>query len=124
MKNLAALEKYRDRSPDVIAWMGDVDPRYNGVFHVPVIDEDYRLKVIVSNGMGWDHVSVSLPNRCPTWPHMAMIKALFFEDEETVVQFHPPKSEYVNHHPYCLHMWRSLNEVQPRPPMILVGPKS
>lgn len=124
MKDLTALLKYRDLSPEVMAWMNDVPARSNGVFHVPVIDEVHMLKIIASKGMGWDHVSVSLPNRCPTWPHMAMVKNLFFEDEETVIQIHPPKSEYVNYHPYCLHLWRPLNEIQPSPPSILVGPKS
>lgn len=125
MKNLATLERYRDFSDAVTTWMGDVDFRSNGVFHIPVYScAPHFLKIIASAGMGWDHVSVSLPNRCPTWPEMCLVKDNFFEDEETVIQIHPPKSEYVNHHPYCLHMWRSLNEIQPRPPMILVGPKT
>lgn len=56
----------------------------------------------------WDHVSVSLPDnsRCPTWDEMCFIKNLFFRDDETVVQFHPKKSEYINNHPYTLHLWR------------------
>ena len=53
-----------------------------------------------------EHVSVSLPRRCPTWEEMAMIKDIFWDDEETVIQFHPKKSEYVNVHQFCLHMWR------------------
>lgn len=64
------------------------------------------LKVICSNGGGWDHVSVSLPGRCPTWSEMSFIKTLFFEGEETVMQLHPPESSYINNHPYCLHLWR------------------
>lgn len=24
------------------------------------------------------------------------------------LQFHPPKSEYVNLHPFCLHMWKQV----------------
>lgn len=57
---------------------------------------------------GWEHVSVSPCNRKratpPTWAEMCEIKHMFFEDEEAVVQYHPPKSEYVNNHPYCLHL--------------------
>lgn len=57
---------------------------------------------------GWEHVSVSLRNRCPTWEEMCAFKDIFWEEEECVVQFHPPKSEYVNLHPYCLHMWKKI----------------
>jgi hypothetical protein len=64
------------------------------------------LRVIFSDGMGWDHVSVSLPSRCPTWTEMCAVKDLFFDDCDTVVQFHPAAAEYVNLHSNCLHLWR------------------
>jgi hypothetical protein len=83
---------------------------------------------IVSSGTdietGWEHVSVSLDNRCPNWPEMCWVKDLFWEKYEMVVQYHPPESEYVNHHPYCLHMWRHVNLPFPMPPSLLVGPKT
>jgi len=58
------------------------------------------------DGRPLEHVSVSLARRCPTWDEMSMIKDIFWEDEEEVIQFHPKKSENINLHPYCLHMWR------------------
>ena len=64
--------------------------------------------VVWSNGGGWEHVSVSFPNRCPTWEEMCIVKEMFWRDEETVVQYHPKKSEYVNLHPYCLHLWKKI----------------
>ncbi len=64
------------------------------------------LKVIASDGMGWEHVSVSLTTRCPTWEEMCFIKDLFWGAEACVIQFHPPESEYVNNHSFCLHLWR------------------
>ena len=77
---------------------------------------------------GWEHVSVSLLDsnkkpmrRVPTWKEMCEIKGIFWEEEETVVQYHPPQSEYVNTHKYVLHLWRSTREAMPRPPKILVG---
>ena len=62
--------------------------------------------VVYSNGGGWDHVSVSLPNRCPTWDEMCEIKDMFFNEDECCIEFHPKKTEYVNIHPYCLHIWK------------------
>ncbi len=69
-----------------------------------------KLAVIVSDGDKWDHVSVSLATRCPTWEEMCFIKKLFFKPEEAVMQLHPPATEYVNCHPYCLHLWRPQTE--------------
>ena len=77
--------------------------------------------VIWSFGGGWDHVSVSFSYRCPTWEEMCRVKDVFFHDEECVVQYHPPKSQYVNKHPYCLHLWRPIKAELPMPPKGFVG---
>lgn len=62
--------------------------------------------LIVSNGGGWDHVSVSRPDRCPTWDEMDRIKRLVFRDDEIVVQFHVNDDRKVDRHRFCLHLWR------------------
>ena len=69
---------------------------------------------------GWEHVSVSIGSRCPTWDEMNLVKDLFWKDDETVVQFHPRKSEYVNKMPYCLHLWRKADVEHELPPQIFV----
>lgn len=69
----------------------------------------------------WEHVSVSLPNRCPNWPEMDFVKGLFWDDEEAVMQLHPPRSRWISNHPYCLHLWRPLRDAIPLPPDIAVG---
>lgn len=79
------------------------------------------LSVICSWGGGWDHVSIAYPNRLPTWNEMCFIKDIFFEEEECVVQFHPPKSVYVNNHPNCLHLWKKQDQEYETPPMEFVG---
>ena len=94
------------------------------------IGEMYRAgkpfaSVIWSNGGGWEHVSIA-PYRhshTPTWDEMCALKDMFFYDEETVVQYHPAKSQYVNNMPNCLHLWRPLNATMPTPPSIMVGIK-
>lgn len=71
---------------------------------------------------GWEHVSVTVKSkRCPTWEEMCWVKNLFWGEDEAVMQLHPRASEYVNEHPYCLHLWRPLNAWIPEPPSILVG---
>lgn len=79
--------------------------------------------VIFSWGGGWDHVSVSFPNRCPTWEEMREAKRMFFRPEETAWEYHPMESEYVNNHPYCLHIWRYQRPGMPIPPSWMVGAK-
>ena len=95
-----------------------------GAFH---IKGPSGVLLIVSSGVdaryGWEHVSVSARDRCPTWDEMCFVKNLFWHENECVVQFHPPQSEYVNYHPNCLHLWKPLKHVLPLPPSILVGPK-
>lgn len=73
------------------------------------------------DGLPWEHVSVSTAARCPTWEEMCFVKNLFWSEDECVVQFHPPKSDYVNVHPNCLHLWRWKEGNFPRPPAIAVG---
>ena len=70
------------------------------------------LHVIASDWGKWQHVSVSLENRTPVWDEMCHIKNLFFDEEETCVQFHPRKSEYVNLAENCLHMWKLPSDVE------------
>jgi len=84
-----------------------------------------RLRIISSDAelvesKGWEHVSVSLQHRCPTWDEMAYVKGLFWSELETVIQFHPRKSEYVNCHPYCLHMWRNTRQTIELPPRFMI----
>lgn len=80
-----------------------------------------RLCVVASSGAAWEHVSVSLRNRTPNWQEMCFVKDLFWDEEECVIQYHLPKSQYVNNHDYCLHLWRPLNFDIPTPPTILTG---
>lgn len=81
------------------------------------------LRVIGSWGAGWDHVSVSLADRCPTWDEMCFIKDLCFFDNECVMQLHVPKENHVNYHPFCLHLWKPTARGLdiPRPGKELVG---
>lgn len=82
--------------------------------------------IIFSWGGEWEHVSVSPYKRSytPTWEDMCKLKDMFFQEDETVVQYHPMKSEYVNNVPNCLHLWRPINEIMPIPPSIMVGIKT
>lgn len=111
-------ERFRVRSGPAAS-----DPSFgcNGVFIFRAAPGRGLLRVIASDGEGWEHVSVSNPARCPTWDEMCWIKSQFWDDEDCVLQFHPPRAEYVNVHPYCLHLWRPVVEAVARPPAWMVG---
>lgn len=92
-----------------------------GAFIIPSPIDSKKLFIICSDQEGWEHVSVSREDRIPYWPEMDFIKYLFWGTEDTVIQYHPPKSQYVNNCPTCLHLWRKIGYEFPLPPIGLVG---
>lgn len=124
-----APEKYRVRTG-----RRGTDGSYgnNGMFLIPAgLRRPYQICTIASDGSewemlgfeppAWEHVSVSTAVRCPTWEEMCFIKGLFWDAEDVVMQLHPRESEYVNQHPYCLHLWRPVGVTIPTPPFQTVG---
>lgn len=87
------------------------------------------LRIIAGSGKGWrnqgfsgspwEHVSVGVQDeeRNPSWEEMCFVKNLFFSEEECVIQFHPPRADYVNIHPHVLHLWRPTRIEIPMPPL-------
>lgn len=109
------LERYRVRKG---ALASDESYGMNGFFVIPY--KTKLIKVMSSDQQGWDHVSVSLEHRIPTWDEMCYIKNLFFDPDETVIQFHPAFKDYINVHPYVLHMWRKHGFEYPMPPKEMI----
>ncbi len=121
-KSFDHLDKFRVCKGPLATAAGDCF----GAFEIPF--QGRILVIIASNGLNsygydWEHASVSLANRCPNWPEMCFVKGLFWGEEETVIQFHPPKSEYINNHEFCLHLWKKVGSEFELPPGILVGIK-
>ena len=82
------------------------------------------LNLLFSYQMGWEHLSVSMPSRTPTWEQMCIMKDIFWNKNEACVEYHPREEDYVNNHKHCLHIWRPTHETLPTPPSILVGFRS
>ena len=121
MKMSERLEQFRFRSGE---YASKPNEPY-GAFHVPG-PCGCKLLIIACDGDvdelgGWEHVSVSTERRIPNWIEMSFVKDLFWSADECVVQYHPPRSQYVNNHPRCLHLWRPRDGKFPIPPTILVG---
>jgi hypothetical protein len=114
------------RGRKIAGYSEEIDGGY--VFPHPKI-RLYYYQVIASTGLGWEHVSITLRQtgkqqfvqRCPTWAEMCYIKDLFWNEDETVVQYHPAKTEHVSVHNFCLHLWRPTEVELPTPLKIMVG---
>jgi len=124
MRNLHFLNRYRDTSGQVLQIWDGVGDHSCGLFFVPSPIDGALLKVLATADGGWDHVSVSRPTRCPNWPEMEQVKRMFFRDDEVAMQLHVPVADHINHHPYCLHLWRPHWDSIPRPPASMVGPSA
>lgn len=124
MKIDSRLEAYRFRNG---MWGSNPGDDF-GAFRIPG-PKGNDLMIIASPGnahedIPWEHVSVSTRHRCPDWSEMCFVKDLFWSEEEAVMQLHPPKSTWINNHPYCLHLWRPLDGNIPLPPGVAVGLKA
>jgi hypothetical protein len=95
----------------------------SGFFKIPHPKiANYYFEVILSSPGDWERVSVMLSSpkrkveRKPTWDEMCLVKSLFFEEAETVVQFHHGIESKPGNEPlYCLSLWRSTNGEYPQP---------
>jgi hypothetical protein len=116
-----AVDRYRRRSADVIQAYGSLGGATEGAFDVSnPWQPGEKLKVIASSGNGWDHVSVSLPTRTPSWREMEFIKRLFFKPDETAMQLHVRPEDHINLVASCLHIWRPIDVEIPLPPKVFV----
>jgi hypothetical protein len=126
--NFDHLSKYRIRK----GFMGSDDSiGRRGAFQFPSLNGLVMFIAIADCGNGplvegWEHVSVrartkgAKEDRCPTWEEMCFVKRLFWKDDETVIQYHPPEENYINDHSAVLHLWRPIQAAIPMPPEILV----
>lgn len=120
MRNLYELTPYRDVNWGLRCY-GQIGGREVGCFRIP--KDGAQLRVIVSAGGGWDHISVSLVDRCPTWEEMEHVRKQIALPHEVWIQFGLPARDHINCHPYCLHWWRPMHREVKLPPAIFVGPR-
>lgn len=122
MRNLMEpqFEKHRLRKQEDEMW-SPFARSHGGMFMLASPVEMVNLRVIASNGDGWDHVSVSLAHRCPTWEELEFVKRFFFKPDEVAMQLHLPPSDHISLHPHCLHIWRPHDVMIPLPPKEMVA---
>ena len=67
-------------------------------------------ELIESGNYQW-HLSISHPDRYPTWDEIRDARYRFVPDHVTMVMFLFPRAVYVNTYENCFHLWES-NEKQ------------
>ena len=123
MRDLSELDVFRLTSPELLRFYGWSGDSTCGAFVIPSPVDRKPLHVIAAADLGWDHVSVSRPNRTPTWGEMEHIKRLFFRDDEAAMQLHVPVAQHISLHPNVLHIWRPHGHPPiPLPPPLMVAP--
>lgn len=112
---------------DVPEWflLGGWDRCPIGWRHIPAYGVPYaytllesslsnRLMVIVTgseerDGKRWVHVSMSRSAKTPSYSDMCLVKRAFIGDDRMAVQVFPRRSEHVNIHEHCLHLWHCVD---------------
>jgi len=62
--------------------------------------------VFISIDGGRWHMSISHHNRLPTYEELKGARYKLLDDNLNMAMIFPPKAEFVNVHPYCLHLWQ------------------
>lgn len=77
---------------------------------------DGRLTVLITREpagragrMLW-HLSISHPARYPSWDEIHGARYDLLPEDITVAMLLPPKSEYVNFHAHCFHLWETESD--------------
>lgn len=65
---------------------------------------------VEADGKPWLHLSLSHPKRMPTYDDLVYLKKHWAGEDRKCIMVMPPKSEHVNIHPFCLHLWCCLGE--------------
>jgi len=73
-------------------------------------DKNARLDpgctIIVGHSARGFHLSISRPDRDPTWQEIRDARYKLIPNNVTMAMLLPPQEEYVNVHPHCFHLWQ------------------
>jgi hypothetical protein len=62
-------------------------------------------RVIVSKDKGLWHLSISCPGKLPSYDQVKKARYKYLPDVKYAAQIFPPPEEFVNLHPFVLHVW-------------------
>lgn len=65
------------------------------------------------DGEWWLHVSCAKKNKLPTWYDLKEVKKYFIGEDKKAIQILPAKTEFINIHKFCLHLFYKDNDNLP-----------
>jgi hypothetical protein len=75
----------------------------NGSF---IIRGKEKLLCTATDAFGWEHVVISKLGWAPDQSEVQMVRDLFWDPSDWVVQFFFPETEPFHQHPWHVHLWR------------------
>jgi hypothetical protein len=60
-------------------------------------------------GRLWLHVSCAFRTKLPSWVDLREVKTVFVGPKRMAISVQPGEDEYVNIHPYVLHLWSPID---------------
>lgn len=83
------------------------------------LEERSGLRVLVSTApyedREWMHVSLSRKDRLPSYADLQYVKEVVIGNDRWAAQLFPPRTDHVNLHQFCLHLWVPLDGALPWP---------
>ena len=71
------------------------------------------IGIILSVDYGRHHMSISRPDRLPSWEDVKAAREMFLPIGKHFVMALPPPQHYVNMHQYVLHLWELRPDREP-----------
>lgn len=108
MKKFDTISLEHDVAREYCLLSYGVTRRERSEFTLPLDDSIARISAMRFDEDLWEHIMVDCMflQRCATYKEMSFIKDIFWPEHELALQVHPAQSEYINHNPYALHLWR------------------
>jgi len=115
MRDMIRMRKIIDRPnippPNYWKQVESPAPKHMKVWehHLVKLRVIYSRSRARSNGVEWHHISVSRPERIPTWEELKKVKDDFFGEEREAYHVIPKKKDHVNAHEYCMHLFAPVD---------------
>lgn len=61
-----------------------------------------------NDGNIWHHLSVASRSRLPSYDVLKFVKATFMRPDKDAIEVHAKKTNHINIHPNCRHLWSCL----------------
>jgi hypothetical protein len=73
------------------------------------------LYITATEKDSWECVEVYTPVRYPIWEELCLVRNLFWDRNDLVIQYYPREKDCSNFKKYSVCLWRPTNQLIPNP---------